>query len=765
MRFGGLGFLLGVLWSAYLPQYGCVGLLFLLLLGIWPGWQRHFFILMLAGLVWMWLYLHWFSPQPIPEAIDGKTVTVIGEVISIPRTGRRSTRFDFQITNFQDMQIGWRGRVRLSWYHPLHELIPGQVWALRIKLKPAHGFANPGGFDYERWLFSRGIAATGYVRNVDQARLLTSEFSLHSFRQSLGEGIIDLLPEQDFAGVLIALVNGDRQHIDQNHWRDMSRTGTTHLMAISGLHIGLVYGVFFWFARLAWKSFARLCLLRPAEDIALMVGLFAAIIYAGLAGFSIPTQRAVIMLFVVTMAMLSRRLSAPLDVLQVAMVLVLILDPLSILSAGFWLSFMAVALIFLMLSGGAQPVPGSQNPLRNIIRMQWFLAVGMLPLSALLFNQVSIVAPAVNMIAVPVVGLIVVPLSLAGAMSSLVSSSVGTILLHSADVLVGWLWLVIDTASNSTHAVIHPSGLPWWLYVCVSVGAALLLFYSRLVYRLAGFLLILPVLVTPSNALKHSEYQVDILDVGQGLAVVVKTSNHTLLYDTGFANDDGFDIGQRVIAPYLRHEGIHHLHRVVLSHDDQDHAGGYAFLRTEFEIGHLSVMPGSRYEADSKLVSTCQAGDFWQWDGITFRFLHPGMVTSLKENDRSCVLHISGPGGSALLTGDIERRAETELVNRYAGKLAADVLLAPHHGSATSSSAEFIAQVKPREVIYSAGFRNRFGFPRAEVISRYQDHGAEQYSTAKTGMVRFHFPAQHGNYRRMLYRQEHHNFWHQPAEH
>ena len=765
MRLGGLGFMLGILWSLYLPENRWAGLLFMLVLGMWPGMQRHFFILTMAGMVWMWLYLYWLSPQPIPASIDGKTVAVTGKIVSIPRAGIRSTRFDFEITDFQDQQIGWRGAVRLSWYYPSHKLEPGQVWSLKIKLKPAHGFANPGGFDYERWLFSRGITATGYVRNTDQASLVTSEFSLHAFRQHLGEIIKGLLPEQIFAGVLVALVNGDRQYIDQNQWRDMSRTGTTHLMAISGLHIGLVYGVFFWFGRLAWQSFPRLCLLRPAQDIAVIAGLIAAVIYAGLAGFSIPTQRALIMLFVVATATLTRKLNAPLDVLQAALVLVLILDPLSILSAGFWLSFLAVAIIFLMLSDTKQLVPGRQLPLLGLIRIQWFLAIGMLPLSALLFNQISVVAPVANMIAVPVVGLIVVPLSLAGAILALVSPLAATVFLQLANVLLGWLWLLLDAASSYNHAVIHPASLPWWVYICISCGVALLLFHSSLLFRLAGFLLILTLFITPTNVLKHAEFQVDILDVGQGLAVVVRTRGHTLLYDTGYANEDGFDLGQRVIAPYLRHEGINHLDHVVLSHDDQDHAGGYPFLRNEFEIDHLSVMPGSRYEAKKDFVSTCKAGDYWQWDGIMFRFLHPALPALVKENDRSCVLHISGPGGSVLLSGDIERHAEVELVNRYADKLAAGVLLAPHHGSATSSSAEFIAQVNPREVIYSAGFRNRFGFPRAEVMRRYEEHGTEQFTTAKTGMVRFYFQAQPGMYRRLLYRQEHRNIWHQSTEH
>jgi competence protein ComEC len=356
-------------------------------------------------------------------------------------------------------------------------------------------------------------------------------------------------------------------------------------------------------------------------------------------------------------------------------------------------------------------------------------------------------------------------LSLAGATMGLFFQQTATLMMQAAHLLLEWLWLLLDAASNNAYAVIHPASQPWWIYILVSVGVLLLLFRSGVIYRLVGVLLLLPLFMTATNALKHAEYLVDFLDVGQGLAVVVRTSNHVLLYDTGFANDGGFDIGQRVIAPYLWHQGIARLDRVILSHDDQDHTGGYRFLADEFAIDHLNVMPGSRYRSDSEQVSTCHAGDSWQWDGIRFRFLHPGSTAYGKENDRSCVLHISGPGGSVLLTGDIEQHAEIDLVDRFRDRLAADILLAPHHGSGTSSSVEFIAQVKPGEVIYSAGFRNRFGFPRPEITRRYDNHGVLQHSTATTGMVRFYFQARPGGYQRKLYRQQRQNIWQQVSEH
>ncbi len=766
MPLTGLGFLLGIMWAIYLPDYVWPGSVLLLVPGIWLGlrWLR-LLVFIFAGLMWVMVYLQWFHPVALPAVMDGQTVTVSGEIASIPEAGAQSVRFDFDISQIQGIPLEWHQRIRLSWYYPKHKLRSGQFWKIDIKLKPAHGFANPGGFDYERWLFSRGIAATGYVRNTGSARLLHSRVSLDLVRQILTEKIRTIIPQSEFGGLLIALVTGNRQFIEPYQWDVLSRTGTIHLMAISGLHVGLVYGLFFWLGRVTWQSSARLCVIRPAQDAGIILGLLAALRYAALAGLSVPTLRALIMLAVVVFAVLTRRLAAPFDVLQSALLLVLVLDPLAVLSAGFWLSFLAVGLILLTLAKDQRATVTRASRIYRLVKIQWFLMIGMMPLGSLLFNQISLLAPVMNLVAVPLVGLLVVPLSLIGAALAFLQPQVAAFFLHSANRLMEWLWWLLEMASRHEYAVMYLPHPPVWVLLLVSLGIVLLLFQRSVSHRITGILMITPLFAVTPVSLKAGEFQVDFLDVGQGLSVVVRTATRTLLYDTGFSNDDSFDIGQSVVIPYLRHQGVKQLDHVVLSHDDRDHVGGYQSISNDFSIERLTVMPGSRYLADSGEASACRSGDFWQWDGVEFRFLHPDTPGAMKENDRSCVLRISGPGGSVLLAGDIEETAERMLTSRFREGLRADILLAPHHGSATSSSVAFIDRVRPREVVYSVGYRNRFGFPRAVVAERYRAHGAQQLNTAHSGMLRYHFRLQPGDYRREIYRQEQRKIWYQATEH
>jgi len=766
LRMTGLAFLLGVVATSYLPvlpdPWWCGLLLILLPIILFmnrAAWLQLIAIVITGGL-WLTGYVYLFAPSALPLSLDGQTISVTGEIVSIPQDKPQRSRFDFQIHEIDGGQAVWRSRVRLSWYRPQQKLYAGQRWQLKIKLKPAHGFANPGGLDYEAWLFSKGIAATGYVRQASTARLLGQSPTLHSFRQLLSDRILHAVPDSEHVGLLVALITGDRQHIKQRQWQVMTRTGTVHLMAISGLHIGLIYGLFFWLGRALWRSSARLCLIRPAQDVAVISGLIAALLYAAMAGFAIPTQRALIMITVVVAAILSRRMTSPIDVLQAALLVVLLIDPLAILSIGFWLSFAAVAVILLAMDRTPQ-----SSQWRQLFQIQWVLALGLLPLTSLFFSQVSVVAPLMNIIAVSWVGLLVVPLSLAGALLASLSPFLGGLVLGLADTLMQWLWLLLLPASNSPYAVLHPANPTIWVMLCALVGLALVLFHRLNAYRIGGLLLLAPLLISASSPVDRDEFQVDILDVGQGLSVVVRTARHTLLYDTGFSNDSGFDVGQRVILPYLWHEGIRELDHVVLSHDDRDHVGGYGSIRREMPVRKLTAMPGSRYLAGPDSVNACRAGDRWQWDGVSFEFLHPDTNVETSENNRSCVLKVSAPGGSVLLTGDIEKAVEQKLIANIRHQLQADVLLAPHHGSATSSSREFIDSVQPDEVVYSAGFRNRFGFPKPQVTARYLRSGVEQWTTANTGMIRYRFRDQAGSYERSIYRQDRRRFWQSSTEH
>jgi len=761
VQLSGLTFLLGIFAASYLPVLPDLRwsvLLVVLLAVTWvikqPFWFKTI-VWFISGGLWLIAYVAMFSPAQLPLAVDSQTITVTGQIVSIPQNSSQRSRFDFLIDAVDDIPTDWRGKVRLSWYYPKQPLQAGQRWRMKIKLKPAHGFANPGGFDYETWLFRQSISATGYVRDVSSADLLGQATTLHQLRQSLSESIRQALPDSRHSALLIALATGDKQYIEARQWQVMTRTGTVHLMAISGLHIGLIYGLFFWLGRMLWRLSSRLCLLRPAQDVAVVTGLIAAIGYAAMAGFSIPTQRALIMLMVVATALLSRRMTSPLDVLQLALLIVLLLDPLAILSVGFWLSFAAVAVILLTLDRSQED---SHKPAwYSLLKIQWVIALGLLPLTSLFFYQVSVVAPVTNLLAVPWVGLLVVPLVLTGVILLFISPLLGQWVLSLADGLMDLLWRVLLPASDSPYAVIHPADPSIWVLSIAFVGIALVLFHRVTLYRLAGLLLLAPLFLASASPVERDEFQVDFLDVGQGLAVVVRTAEHTLLYDTAYSNDSGFDVGQRVILPYLRHEGISVLNHVVLSHDDRDHVGGYAGIRRVVQVGQLSVMPGSRYL--SAQATACKAGDKWRWDGVEFSILHPQVNAVGKDNDQSCVLKISGHGGSVLLTGDIEKMVEQQLVLSNPEQLPADILLAPHHGSATSSSSGFIDHVKPKEVVYSAGFRNRFGFPKAVVAARYEQAGVMQWNTADSGMIRYRFDGQTPSWQRWTYRHKKQRFW------
>jgi len=585
----GVAFLLGVMSASYLPALPDLwwsGLLLIVMPVIWlfrkHRWLQSVAVFIFGGL-WLIIYVDLFAPADLPVAIDSQTIVVTGKIVAIPRNNTQRSRFDFYIDEIHDVDAKWRGKVRLSWYHPDTRLLAGQHWRIKIKLKPSHGFANPGGFDYERSLYRQGISATGYVREAKSAKLISQSTTLHSIRQSLSSSIRQAMSTGQYSGLLIALTTGDKQYIESHQWQVLTRTGTIHLMAISGLHIGLIYGLFFWLGRVLWRMSARLCLIRPAQDVAVVAGLIAAVTYAAMAGFSIPTQRALMMLVVVVASLLGRRLTSPLDVLQTALLVVLILDPLAILSAGFWLSFAAVAVILMTLG---RQVDASQTPAwHGLLKIQWVIALGLLPLTSLFFYQVSVVSPVMNLLAVPWVGLLAVPLSLVGALLSVVLPPVAEWVLALADSLMQLLWWLLTQASNSPYAVMHPAHPAPWVLLLTLLGLALVLFHPFTRYRIAGLCLFVPLFLPASNPVEENGFQVDFMDVGQGLAVLVRTSEHTLLYDTGFSNDTGFDIGQRVILPYLWYQGITALDRVVLSHDDRDHVGGMPALAVRYPSG------------------------------------------------------------------------------------------------------------------------------------------------------------------------------------
>ncbi len=747
----------------HLPQSNWLPLLLPVLLFLGYRCHRLFIRILLAaalGSIWLITCVQWFSPQALPVELESQTINVTGVIRSIPENQKKRSRFDFQILDVYGSD--WKANVRLNWYSPKSSLSAGQVWRMAIKLKRPHGFSNPGGFDYEGWLFERGIAAAGYVRHADQAMLLEQRVTLNYLRQLLSERLLLLLQSEDVSGLLIALVTGDRQYISQPQWQALQRTGTTHLMAISGLHIGLIFALFYWIGKRIWCCRPRFCLYRPAQDVAMISGLLAAIAYAALAGFSIPTQRALIMLTVVVLSLLLRRAVSPLTVLLVALLAVLLIDPLSILNAGFWLSYAAVAIIYFVLTDKVKERLAGR--IRRLAYLQIALAIGLMPLTLIFFHQFSLIAPLVNLFAVPWVGVLIVPMLVLLVIIQFPFHGLAGYVSDAVEFSMSLLWKFIELLAGTEYAVIHLPAPVSYNLIAALPGFVILYKFRKRNFAMVGLLFFIPWSILIENSLGEGELQIDFLDVGQGLSVVVRTHKHVLLYDAGFRSGDHFDIGRRVILPYLWHEGITHINRVILSHDDKDHVGGYKAVASEVMTDSLTVMPGSEFKNQHPYSQVCQTGQRWHWDGVDFDILYPLAMAKnslgLSENNRSCVLRIRNKGRTIILTGDIEARAEHEMVAVYGDRLKADVISAPHHGSATSSTQIWLNNVRPEYVVYSMGYRNRFGFPREKVMWRYRELSTRQLRNDESGMVRFIFYDDGEMDVPYEYRRDRQRFWH-----
>ena len=708
-----------------------------------------------AGLCWAQVNSCSLLCHPFPERLVGQTLMVEGTIASLPsQVGRhqddQSSRFLFQVDRLHadGSPAPFRGLVRLSWYRQVPRLLAGQRWQLAVRLKPPHGFVNPGGFDYERWLFQQGISATGHVRDFETARLLDPgpvSHRLARFRQLLRDRL-DALGGTDASSpvaraLVQALVLGERGALTPVQWEVFSRTGTSHLIAISGLHVGLVAGFAFFLGRWLWSRSARLVRLLAAPRAAALAALAAAIGYAALAGFAISTQRALVMLAVLLIALISGRTLRPASGLVLALAAVLIVDPSSVLSYGFWLSFGAVAVLLFALGRRLAP----PHAVLRWGRAQWAVAVGLLPMLLLFFGRASLVAPVVNLVAVPLFGLLL-PLVLLGALMALVS---------------GWpwpltpvLWLLeqgyrlLAWVADWPPAAMMLGGRETWVWAIAFAGVSLLLAPRGLPARWLGLVLLLPLAVARPPAPAFGDAQVTLLDVGQGLSVVVRTARHALVYDLGPRYPSGFETGSAVVVPYLRELGVQRLDGLIVSHADRDHSGGLHGLLDAIPVARLlSGEPGELADRGGSIdlpVEPCRRGQHWRWDGVAFEVLHPGDRPSGGQwggNDASCVLRISSDGASALLTGDIAAGVEGLLVDALGDRLQADVLVAAHHGSSTSSSAAFLAAVDPDWVLYSAGFANRFGFPATEVQARVQAQGARTANTAAAGALRLVLPA------------------------
>jgi len=646
-------------------------------------------------------------------------------------------------------------------------LRPGDRWSLRVRLKRPNGTVNPGGFDREKWLFARGIDATGYVRRELDGPISTAlgaRLHLDRARARLYEEIEVALQGRRFAGVIAALCVGVRSGVTAAQWEVFRRTGTAHLMAISGLHIGLAAGL----GALLLGVLARLPGVseRLPRPIAAALGAaLCATAYAGLAGFSLPTSRALIMVGLAVAAVVARRrLALSMLFAATAWSLVLI-DPATVLTSGFWLSLGTVGVLFYGLanrfrpprertgSGGRGVEPPRWKAWIETLaiagerwcRPQWTAAMGLLGLLAAVGYVPAPLGFIANLLAIPWVGFLVIPLALSGTALLAVAPPLAAVLLRAADVAMGWLWPTLELGAKLDHMLPASSGVSGIeAAVLGAIGAALLLLPRALPGRRLGFFVLAPLVWAAPERPPPGEAWLHVLDVGQGLSVVVETHRRVLVYDTGPRSPDGYDAGARVVAPFLAFRHWPKIDTMLLSHSAYDHQGGFAALGRLFPIDRLIANFRPAGAPPGWVPERCTASREWVWDGVRFQILYPavGLAPSVSarsearsDNDESCTLRVSTGGQSMLLAGDLERGGEAALVARGVD-LESDVLLVPHHGSRTSSSLTLLSAVRPRAAIISLGYHNRWKMPATRVLSRLRASGARVWRTDRDGAVR-----------------------------
>ncbi|MDQ3617276.1 MAG: DNA internalization-related competence protein ComEC/Rec2 [Pseudomonadota bacterium] len=740
-----LALLAGVALSLWLPErlsWSLVALAIVLGATVWWSGRRWRWIgVLVFGFGLAGLHAaHALSVQ-LPVALEKGDFTVSGRIVNLPEHELRRTRFEFRIDRDEAVPAPLRGAaVRLAWYDgydkesrrhpgPRSSLKAGQRWRMTVRLRAPRGLRNPGGFDSERYALARRISAGGYVRAPELAEQLTPARGLNAWREAMSGRIAATVPAPSSRFVR-ALALGDTRALDDADWELLRANGLTHLIAISGFHVGLVAGFaallasgFWW----SWPALGRAC---PRPVAAAIAGLAGAMLYAAVAGFALPTVRTVLMIAVVAATRWQRRPLRIADALALAAIAVLLVDPLSALMPGFWLSFAGVAWLVWCL-------PDSQRrPLREFLSAQGVATLGLLPLTVILFGQASLAGPFANLVAVPWWSLVVVPLSLIGTALESVQGGWGGWWWRASAWCFDLSWPLFEALGDTGLAVWWLPESRWFALPLALLGAFWVLLPRGLPGRPLALLLWLPLLWPDRGLPAHGEAELVVIDVGQGLSALVRTSNHTLLYDMGPAVRDGFDAGERAVVPVLHALGVRRLDRAVVSHGDNDHAGGYEAVGRGFQMRAVFAPEGSGVVDGAVDARSCLAGETWNWDGVEFRFLHPPRHFPYLGNEASCVLRIASHHGAALLTGDIGEVIERDLVHRHRDELRADVVLVAHHGSRGSSDPAFIQATGARHALVASGHGNRFGHPKPEVLERWREAGAATSDTASGGALR-----------------------------
>ncbi|MBI5007156.1 MAG: DNA internalization-related competence protein ComEC/Rec2 [Nitrosomonadales bacterium] len=689
-------------------------------------------------------YAAWTAQQrlsdSLPDEWQGRNIVVTGIVAEMPRRHERGLRFAFDVEKVDTPDAHVPHRIQLSTYDGASRapLNPGagQRWQFTVRLKQPHGTSNPHNFDFEAWALERDIRAIGYVYekgdNISLAEQTVSPaYLVQHLRETVRTHFQKTLGEAPHTGILTALAIGDQSGIGSDEWQLFTRTGTNHLMSISGLHITLLAGMIFALVYWLWQRSTRLTLLFPARKAAAIAGLCAALFYTLASGYEVPAQRTLYMVATFTLMLLLSRNVSPSQMLAAALLVVLLADPWAVLSPGFWLSFGAVALIFYVTANRLR----KQHWLREYGRVQWAMTIGLIPPLLAMFQQLSLVAPVANAFAIPLVSFLVVPLTLLGTLPPF------EWMLYLAHQALALCMFLLGQLDRLPFAVWLQHAPPAWTVVTGAAGALWMLAPRGFPMRWLGILLLLPMFVVAPPAPENGTARITIFDVGQGLAVSVQTRNHALLYDTGPDFSGEADSGSRILLPALRSMGIAQLDALVLSHDDSDHIGGTESILQGLPVAQvLTSLPRPHPRLSFATPSEdCHDGQSWTWDGVRFEMLHPAETSTGKtpehDNERSCVLRIGIGQQSMLLAADIERSSEQRLLAVHQNELPATLLVAPHHGSKSSSSQAFVDAVHPRHVVFTAGYRNRFGHPREEVVARYRAVAAEVLRSDEDGAI------------------------------
>ena len=744
---------------------------------------------------WIFIGLLWASFTATlwllhgPKLIDKPQVSNLqGYICSIPHasqiknTNRANKKalfnaavdrlsFDFCIYQLNQQSIAfWRtNKVKLTIYRPTTDAISrtksGTHWRLVAKIKPIHGRLNPGGFDYEQWLVSSGFIATGYVKQQQpllNKDMLVSDF--HGLRQQVFDRIRELSPNSQHQGLLLALAMGERKDISENQWAALKDSGTAHLLAISGLHIGIAAIWSYYLLLWLFSHFTRLILIIPAQKLAIVGSLIAALAVALLSGMGYPAQRALLMLLIFSFVSLQKRHLSLANLLAFSVIIIGIFQPMAILTVSFWMSVMAVAVIALVMMFNPsktvlEETPKMTHRLNKWLSFNTYLFLCLMPITWLVFDGISLVGLLANMILIPLTSFITAPLVYLACLCLLLNNWLAEKLFIMADHLLAWTMLLQQQLAQINQYVQLPA-ISSNQFVFIILASFLLLLPEKMPAKQ----LMLPSLVVflltfiPTN--KPNQLKLLVFDIGQGLSVYIEVEGKKLLFDTGYGNRD-FSMAKSTLLPYFNRNLIASLDKLVISHKDSDHAGGLPVVVNYLNVKQLLVGETLKKNFLAKTQSrlkalNCHQQPNWRWGKVEFSFINRQAKPYDKGNNQSCVLLISTPNQRFLLTGDIEKAAESRLLTQDIKNI--DLLVAPHHGSLTSSSREFVNYTHPHTVVYSTGYANRWNFPKSQVVQRYAQIGAKQFATHQDGAIEVSVDYE-GKLKIISQRQHRSHFW------